>query len=249
MTSERQKKANRLNARKSTGPTNTKRTRFNPVKHGRWVETIVLPTEDEDAFNDLRESLHAAWAATGPKGELLVELLARDMWRLQRLHRFETQQILRVEQIDVQLKKDWEDKYSELKREDALYTKEYQDQMAAVDISDPVRCPELRPLVIETARIDLRVDVDRFLAPDHAWNPNNEYSADEAWRGARGACEQREISEADFWGLVRKAAMQTHADLQTSVQARIKELEQKRPVTAGANEVRLPRAEILESGD
>ena len=54
--------ANRRNAQKSTGPRTEEgkqRSSFNAVTHGMRAETLVLPVEDPQAFEDRR----AAWRA------------------------------------------------------------------------------------------------------------------------------------------------------------------------------------------
>jgi hypothetical protein len=56
MTSERQKAANRANARHATGPKTPEgkaAIRLNARSHGLFVRDVVLPEEDADAFEDL----------------------------------------------------------------------------------------------------------------------------------------------------------------------------------------------------
>ena len=53
MTSERKIEANRRNAQRSTGPKTEEgkdKVRLNALKHGLCAETIVLPHEDADAY-------------------------------------------------------------------------------------------------------------------------------------------------------------------------------------------------------
>ena len=58
-TSQKQIEANRRNAHKSTGPSEGKASRHNAVKHGMTAQTAVLPDEDPEGRDGLRESLYA----------------------------------------------------------------------------------------------------------------------------------------------------------------------------------------------
>jgi hypothetical protein len=92
MTSKRQKAANRKNARKSTGP-KTQRgksaSRLNAVQHGILSHDVVLPDENEQELEDLRNALYSSLAPVGPLEELLVDRAVNAMWRLQRIERVE----------------------------------------------------------------------------------------------------------------------------------------------------------------
>lgn len=98
--SDKQRAANRKNAKKSTGPRTPKgktRSRRNALKHGLLARDVVVTTpnsperrEDFDAFiADLISELK-------PRGvieETLVERIATCYWRLHRAQRFESQAI------------------------------------------------------------------------------------------------------------------------------------------------------------
>ncbi len=61
MTSVKQIEANRRNAQKSTGPkTNEGKevSRLNVLKHGLLAEMLLLPDENVEAFEQLREGLY-----------------------------------------------------------------------------------------------------------------------------------------------------------------------------------------------
>jgi len=88
MTSERQKVANRENALRSTGPKTPEgkaAVRFNSLRHGALAQTVVLPGEDAEAFENLRNEVWANYSPVGPIEEFLVTRTANIMWRLQRL--------------------------------------------------------------------------------------------------------------------------------------------------------------------
>jgi hypothetical protein len=93
MTSERQKAANRANARHSTGPKTPAGkavVRLNACRHGLLTRDVVLPGEDADAFEDLWNRVRAHHSPEGPLEEYYVDRVVNIMWRLQRAGRAET---------------------------------------------------------------------------------------------------------------------------------------------------------------
>ena len=92
MTSNKQLAANRRNAKKSTGPRTDKGkavAKFNALRHGLLAQEVVLPGEDESAFDELYDQLREELL---PEGELefrLVERIAASFWRLHRIGRVE----------------------------------------------------------------------------------------------------------------------------------------------------------------
>jgi hypothetical protein len=93
MTTERQRAANRVNARRSTGPKSPegkRATRLNGLRHGILANAaVVIPGEDESAFEALRNAVHADLAPCGALENFLVDRIVNTMWRLQRLQRVE----------------------------------------------------------------------------------------------------------------------------------------------------------------
>jgi hypothetical protein len=60
MTTKKQVKANRANARLSTGPrtkNGKKRSRMNALTHGLTAEKILIPGETEEQFDELLQGL------------------------------------------------------------------------------------------------------------------------------------------------------------------------------------------------
>ena len=88
MVSKRQLEANRLNARRSSGPRTQegkKRARMNALRHGLTAKNIVIGDEDPKEFEDLRAKLeHDLQPKTALERELL-ERLAGLLWRLRRV--------------------------------------------------------------------------------------------------------------------------------------------------------------------
>ena len=92
MASEKQDRANRRNAKKSTGPKTPQgkaAVRLNATKHGLLSKEALLPGEDEVAFLELAERLRAELRPAGELEALLVERIVAAHWRLGRLAKVE----------------------------------------------------------------------------------------------------------------------------------------------------------------
>jgi hypothetical protein len=90
---DKQGRANRQNALKSTGPKTPdgkSAVRHNAMKHGLLSREVLLPGEDEEALNELREELTAHLQPVGRLEKMLVDRIIAAYWRLQRLGRVET---------------------------------------------------------------------------------------------------------------------------------------------------------------
>lgn len=88
MASERQIEANKLNAQQSTGPHTLKgkaRVASNALKHGLTGKRIVLPNEDPEEFDALRNAFREELAPQGALEEMLVDEIVADAWRLRRI--------------------------------------------------------------------------------------------------------------------------------------------------------------------
>lgn len=93
MTSNRQVAANRANASRSTGPKSKEgkiAVRLNASKHGLLARDVVLPDEDANAFETLRNAILSDLAPSGPVEEFFADRAINSMWRLSRLERTET---------------------------------------------------------------------------------------------------------------------------------------------------------------
>ena len=87
MTTRAQIEANRRNSKRSTGPRNTERTRFNGLKHGLCARHGLLPGEDRDEFDAELKGFSDDWRPPHPHPRaVLVELAAVASCRLRRLH-------------------------------------------------------------------------------------------------------------------------------------------------------------------
>jgi hypothetical protein len=85
-------RANRSNAKKSTGPQTSAGkagVRFNALVHGLRAESAVIPGEDQSKFDQLLERLSAAWMPQDDMEKSLVEQIAVNQWKLARIDRSE----------------------------------------------------------------------------------------------------------------------------------------------------------------
>ena len=97
MTSQKQLKANRRNAQKSTGPKTEEGkavSRLNARKHGIFAS--ALTDEDQEELAGLHEELAAWIKPVGPIEAMLVEKLAHTYLRLQRCARAEAEYHIRT---------------------------------------------------------------------------------------------------------------------------------------------------------
>jgi len=93
MATDRQIRANQLNARKSTGPRTLPgkaRSRLNALTHGLTAQTVVDVIEDADEFRVFAAEVAAGYRITSPFQRELIRRLTSLLWRLRRAHAVET---------------------------------------------------------------------------------------------------------------------------------------------------------------
>jgi hypothetical protein len=94
MTSDRQIAANRLNARKSTGPrtaTGKSRSSRNALRHGLTAQTVLKPTEDPAEYRAFERAIITDFSPASTIERVLVVRLASLLWRLRRATAMETE--------------------------------------------------------------------------------------------------------------------------------------------------------------
>jgi hypothetical protein len=92
MTSDKQTRANRENARKSTGPKTPEGkavARLNALRHGLLSQEVLLPGEDEALLREFSERVRDELQPVGELESLLVDRIIAAYWRLRRLGRVE----------------------------------------------------------------------------------------------------------------------------------------------------------------
>ena len=92
MTSAAQRKANKQNAKHSTGPRTDdgkKRTSLNALKHGFRAKDPLIPGEDPDHYYRHSAELEHELQPATPLEETLVEQIVDITWRLKRFARIE----------------------------------------------------------------------------------------------------------------------------------------------------------------
>jgi hypothetical protein len=93
MTSFRQWRANRNNARKSTGPITEdgkRSSRRNALRHGLTAETVIGALEDAEDYKAFEAAITADYDAQSAVERELVLRLASALWRLRRATAMET---------------------------------------------------------------------------------------------------------------------------------------------------------------
>jgi hypothetical protein len=87
MSSEKQIAANRANARRSTGPNTSAgkaRSRRNAWKHGLTAEKVVIPGEDAQELEAIRQELWEEYQPLPGMESLFVERLVHYAWCIRR---------------------------------------------------------------------------------------------------------------------------------------------------------------------
>ena len=97
--SERRLAANRANAQRSTGPITPEgkaKSSLNAVKTGLTGRTVLLATEDAEAYESHLEQFRREFQPVGDRETRLVQSLADTQWRLDRLPNLENRPWLRI---------------------------------------------------------------------------------------------------------------------------------------------------------
>ena len=87
MASEAKNKANRINAKQSTGPrtdAGKEVAKYNRTCHGLAGKQIVIHSENAEAYEALRTDLIQAYAPANSAELALIEEVAQNFWRIQR---------------------------------------------------------------------------------------------------------------------------------------------------------------------
>ena len=93
MASERQIAANRINARRSSGPRTTlgrSRSRRNAMTHGLTATTVIDVLEDDAEFRSFKDQIVLAYQPVSTIHQELVRRLVSVLWRLRRANAVET---------------------------------------------------------------------------------------------------------------------------------------------------------------
>lgn len=107
-------KANRQNAKKSTGPKNTSLTRLNALKHGLLSKEVLIKGEDKKLLEEFGKNLRLELAPQGELENILIDRIVSSTWRLKRAIKVERDYIQTKYQSSKTI--DWSDK----EREDSL---------------------------------------------------------------------------------------------------------------------------------
>ncbi|HEY3839338.1 MAG TPA: hypothetical protein VGL72_22350 [Bryobacteraceae bacterium] len=89
MATEKQIAANQANAQRSTGPATEagkKRSALNALRHGLTGHVVVLPEEDQQAYDLFAKNLLPELDVDGAHEETLANLYIGTLWKIQRAH-------------------------------------------------------------------------------------------------------------------------------------------------------------------
>src|SRR6267378_2709880 len=93
MSTLKQIEANRLNAKKSTGPRTAQgksASRLNALKHGLFATDPIIPGEDPAHLEALRAGHYDQFQPATPHEHVLLAAMVRDAWTLERYSNVET---------------------------------------------------------------------------------------------------------------------------------------------------------------
>ena len=92
--SERALLANRTNGRKSKGPNNTDRSRYNAITHGLLAKNLTFESEaDKNSFDASTQDLADYHCPVGPTEWSLILVMAVCLWKLGRLFGLESAEL------------------------------------------------------------------------------------------------------------------------------------------------------------
>ncbi|ODS33193.1 MAG: hypothetical protein SCARUB_01671 [Candidatus Scalindua rubra] len=89
MISHKQLTANRENAKHSTGPKDTSKTRFNALKHGLRANQIIIRGETENEFNEFADEIRDNFCPRDGFEAELVDRIIFAFWRIRRCRKID----------------------------------------------------------------------------------------------------------------------------------------------------------------
>ncbi|MDR4509590.1 MAG: hypothetical protein MRJ65_15410 [Candidatus Brocadiaceae bacterium] len=95
MATQRQILANRKNALRSTGPKNTSITRFNGLKYGLRANSEIIPDEDPEQLQALKDGVKVDLSPDGELEGEIAKQIAGQLWLLRRAQAAESAIIVR----------------------------------------------------------------------------------------------------------------------------------------------------------
>ena len=171
MVSVNQTRANRANAKQSTGPQShagKARSSKNALKHGLSASQIVIGAEDPDQFERLRAGLLADFRPSTTIDRELIDQLAGLLWRLRRVTSLEADLLRPPRQLDFKALTNAElDQLVTLYKKAGCYPEE---RPPSYGESDPIKDSEKSEMLSKLSRYEtgLRNAVTRTLNLLHA---------------------------------------------------------------------------------
>lgn len=81
LVSQRKMEANRNNAGKSTGPKDTSLTKFNALKHGMKAVHAIVPGEDPEMFEEMKDAAYKRFNPQDIIEASIVDDFVRALWK------------------------------------------------------------------------------------------------------------------------------------------------------------------------
>ena len=218
--SQRKREANQSNAKSSTGPRDTKATRFNAVKHGILTKEALPLLGDGDEDNEVREELDKLRQDLAPVGgleELLVDDLIQLYLRKRQLIRYLTG-VTKAQSGPI----------IRSLEELANWTERENRELSDLDEKDPLAAqPGLWTRAFETAERRFEVCIEKLLGVEDFWDPSHHYSREQIQQVIEAACQSKNIAVEEFWKVVKEETQRDYAQGNPNPERRRLELEQK----------------------
>jgi hypothetical protein len=216
MATPRQLAANRRNARRSTGPRDTSRSRMNAQVHGILSSEALIregvQKEDATLFRAFADGLRADLAPEGALEELLVDQVIGLTWRERRVLRYENAAIRASTDDEDEYAASQLESYRELTDDLAKRAEDAEAALPALSLPDPLeRCEEVWRPIFRAVEQEFALEVDEVLRLEDSWEVYTEFSRPEVERLVNAACKQAKISVDEFW---ERAREHTERDLQ-----------------------------------
>lgn len=145
MTTEKQREANRRNAKASTGPKTAagrSRSRMNALKHGLTASQITLYDEDPAEFAEYHGGFDEALKPVGALEEFLVEQIACCGWRMQRARRKEAE-LYEAEKLAVE---------ADFARSEIALADRHEEGLSTLSVPSEEEAAEMRQNIMDKRR-------------------------------------------------------------------------------------------------
>jgi len=246
MTSTQKLEANRRNAKLSTGPRDTTRTRLNALKHGILSnDTLILAgdgKEELEVFEEFRRQLRDDLTPIGALEEFLVDNIVMLAWRWRRLLRYEASII--GENGETATEGPPQPRTQDL----VALAEEAEKDMEAINNGKPLENrPETWYRLFSVAAEKFQVPISELLELDNSWRLFCDYDEEQVRQVMSEACQKGNISEAQFWVAVRDSAHLEHEEASKQLKRLNCSHKRERPLASLPDEKALMKIQRYEA--